>query len=884
MTVERETREDVIARLAAAVPTGKKDLSSQDTAVLLAHTVSLLEAAGATGAAEFGRFRAMKDRSLLVDPQALHRAHHGATVLVTGGTGCIGSSLLTELSRLAPGRLVSISRGVTEPWTVVDGVDYLHADIRDTARLAEVFDLVKPDIVYHLAAQHDPGLAEIEVARTLSTNVTGTANVIAACLPHGAKLVHASTGKALRPFSADIYAASKKLAEWLLTQAMGADQLSAATARFTHVVDNSIIYDRLQSWTDSGSVVRLHSADSSFYLQSAKEAAQLLLCAGLGAVDNELRIAAIRDLGWPISLIDLAVGWLDESGVTIPLYVCGFEAGYDKSAYPGLYDPKASGDRSPLFNAFEAPHATISDYSADVDVCAIDAQKDPATLALIQQLGRLAADDADPAVLRAHVEECGWAVLASSVGSLATTSLTRHLDMVQRIPHRSFDRADREVVNIVFWEALRRTQVQGAPRPLAPGDQGRAASVSDRGGAPHSATGHSTTGHSTTGHSAPGHSAPGHSATGHGGPGPSGPGSTGPGHDGPHHSGPSHGLPQQSGPSQAAQIGTGPGHSGSGHSGSGHSGSGHSLSAHGSVGHSTTGHAVTAPGGTRGRPAAVASSAERSNGAPHGSGGAPTATLAADAAESALASGTLQESLLQTVDLTVVIPTYNERENIPVLVQRLSAACRDLPVEILFVDDSVDDTPDMIRASAAAAGMPIRLLHRTGVERTGGLSGAVAAGAAQAMGRYILVMDGDLQHPPELVPVLREVISEPGVQLAVATRYTGNGRAPGLDGAWRHWVSNWSTTAARSLFPRRVGNKCSDPMTGFFCLDTTAVDFANLRPQGFKILLEILVRHDLTVREVPFVFEERNAGTSKASLKQGVIFLRQLIQLRTNRP
>lgn len=860
MTVERETREDVIARLAAAVPTGKKDLSSHDTAVLLGHTVSLLEAAGATGAAEFGRFRAMKDRSLLVDPQALHRAHQGATVLVTGGTGCIGSSLLAELSRLAPGRLVSISRGVTEPWTFVDGVDYLHADIRDTARLSEVFDLVKPDIVYHLAAQHDPGLAEIEVARTLSTNVTGTANVIAACLPHGAKLVHASTGKALRPFSADIYAASKKLAEWLLTQAMGADQLSAATARFTHVVDNSIIYDRLQSWTNSGSVVRLHSADSSFYLQSAKEAAQLLLCAGLGAVDNELRIAAIRDLGWPISLIDLAVGWLDESGVTIPLYVCGFEAGYDKSAYPGLYDPKASGDRSPLFNAFEAPHATISDYSADVDVCAIDAQKDPATLALIQRLGRLAADDADAAVLRAHVEECGWAVLASSVGSLATTSLTRHLDMVQRIPHRSFDRADREVVNIVFWEALRRTQVQGAPRTLAPGDQGRPTAMSDRGGAPLSA---------------PGHSAPGHGTPAHGGPGPSTPGSAGPGHGGPHHASPSHGLPLQSGPSQATPVGTGSGHSSSGHSISGHSDS---------IGSSTTGHGTTGPGGTRGRPAAVTGSTERSNGATRLSGGAPTATLAADAAESAQASGTLQESLLQTVDLTVVIPTYNERENIPVLVQRLSAACRDLPVEILFVDDSVDGTPDMIRSAAAAAGMPIRLLHRTGAERTGGLSGAVAAGAARAMGRYILVMDGDLQHPPELVPVLREVISEPGVQLAVATRYTGNGRAPGLDGAWRHWVSNWSTTAARSLFPRRVGNKCSDPMTGFFCLDTTAVDFANLRPQGFKILLEILVRHDLTVREVPFVFEERNAGTSKASLKQGVIFLRQLIQLRTNRP
>ena len=822
MTVEKESREDVIARLAAAVGPGKKDLSSQDTEVLLDHTVSLLTVAGPAGAAEFGRFMDMKNRSLLVDQQALHRAHHDATVVVTGGTGCIGSTLLGELIRLAPARLISISRGVTQPWVLVDGVEYLHVDIRDAEQLAEVFDLVKPDIVYHLAAQHDPGLAEIEVARTLSTNVTGTANVIAACLPHGTRLVHASTGKALRPFSADIYAASKKLAEWLLTQAVGTDKLSAAAARFTHVVDNSIIYERLQSWTNTGAVVRLHSADSSFYLQSAKEAAQLLLCAGLGAVDTELRVAAIRDLGWPISLIDLAIGWLDESGITIPLYVCGFEAGYDKSAYPGLYDPKASGDRSPLFNAFEAPHATISDYSADVDVCAIDAQKDPATLALIQRLGRLAAEGTDASVLRAQVEECGWAVLASSVGSLATSSLTRHLDMVQRIPHRSFDRSDREVVNVVFWEALRRTQVQGAPPRALPKEATRgAAAGSGHTGTPRSngdATAHLPVGHGLPGHSDPPHGMPGHTTPGH--------------------TGPTHGLPSQSGP--------------------------------GHVQHPSPALALAGNGGnSNGRAPRLSAGVFH----PQGNGGVATLPATAPVRTEPL-----------TVDVTVVIPTFNERENVPALVRRLSAACRELPVEILFVDDSLDDTPDVIREAAETAQMPIRLLHRTGAERVGGLSGAVAAGAAQAKGRYVLVMDGDLQHPPELVPVLREIVSEPGVQLAVATRYTGNGRAPGLDGAWRHWVSNWSTTAARSLFPRRVGKKCSDPMTGFFCLDTTAIDFANLRPQGFKILLEILVRHDLTVREVPFVFEERNAGTSKASLKQGVIFLRQLAQLRANRP
>lgn len=233
-------------------------------------------------------------------------------------------------------------------------------------------------------------------------------------------------------------------------------------------------------------------------------------------------------------------------------------------------------------------------------------------------------------------------------------------------------------------------------------------------------------------------------------------------------------------------------------------------------------------------------------------------------------------------DTTIVVPTYNEGGNVAVLVRRLAAALeRPEHSEVLFVDDSTDDTPQRIEALCRDAAMPVRLLHRPAGERVGGLAGAVAAGVAASDADYVVVMDGDLQHPPELVPELRRAAG--GVDLAVASRYVGGGDAGGLAGTWRRSVSGLSTLLARSCFPRRVGKVCTDPMTGFFCFRRDAVDLDRLRPRGFKILLEVLARHDLRVVELPFAFGDRHDGESKASWQNGVHFLYQMASLRMGR-
>jgi hypothetical protein len=104
-------------------------------------------------------------------------------------------------------------------------------------------------------------------------------------------------------------------------------------------------------------VIRLHSADIGFYGESALESAQLLLAAGLGARPGELRVHAITDLSWPVTLLDVTLGVLARTGSATPIYVSGYDRGYEPIPFPGLYDPLTAGEVSPLLSAFEAATA-----------------------------------------------------------------------------------------------------------------------------------------------------------------------------------------------------------------------------------------------------------------------------------------------------------------------------------------------------------------------------------------------------------------------------------------------------------------------------------------------------------------------------------------------
>jgi len=227
--------------------------------------------------------------------------------------------------------------------------------------------------------------------------------------------------------------------------------------------------------------------------------------------------------------------------------------------------------------------------------------------------------------------------------------------------------------------------------------------------------------------------------------------------------------------------------------------------------------------------------------------------------------------------VTVIVPTFNERDNVAELVARTAVALAGWDAEILFVDDSTDDTAAEIARVAADAPIPVRVIHRA--ENTGGLGGAVVVGLESAASDVCIVMDGDLQHPPELLPALLARHAAGDADVVAASRYIGGGDTSGLGTAVRFGVSRTATWLTRAMFPIRLA-RSTDPMTGFFLVDRRRLDLAALQPRGFKILLEILARNDLRIAEVPMEFAERRHGTSKASLRQGATFIAHLARLR----
>jgi dolichol-phosphate mannosyltransferase len=228
-------------------------------------------------------------------------------------------------------------------------------------------------------------------------------------------------------------------------------------------------------------------------------------------------------------------------------------------------------------------------------------------------------------------------------------------------------------------------------------------------------------------------------------------------------------------------------------------------------------------------------------------------------------------------ELSVVIPTRNEEGNVENLLQSLDQAFAGIEFETIFADDSTDSTADIVETASKAYRFDVRVLRRA--ERTGGLGGAVVDGIRSARAEYVVVMDADLQHPPTLAPVLYQRLRSGDADVVIASRYAVGGHAGGLAGKFRHLASRSATLLVRAVFPRRL-RACTDPMTGFFCVRVSALDLGLLQPQGFKILLEMMVRSSLRVAEVPMAMGSRAHGRSKADLREAVRFVRQLFILR----
>jgi dolichol-phosphate mannosyltransferase len=217
-------------------------------------------------------------------------------------------------------------------------------------------------------------------------------------------------------------------------------------------------------------------------------------------------------------------------------------------------------------------------------------------------------------------------------------------------------------------------------------------------------------------------------------------------------------------------------------------------------------------------------------------------------------------------ELSIVVPTYNERANVRPLVEAVAAALGATRWELIFVDD---DSPDGTYDEAvvlAREGAPVRCIRRVGRR---GLSSAVVEGVLSASAPVVAVMDGDMQHDETLLPRMLETLRTSGADVVVGSRHVEGG---GL-GEWsavRRRMSELATWCSRVL----IGESVSDPMSGFFMTRREVFDAAiyDLAQQGYKILLDLLTSspHPLKVVELPYVFRERRAGESKV---EGMIIL-----------
>jgi dolichol-phosphate mannosyltransferase len=222
--------------------------------------------------------------------------------------------------------------------------------------------------------------------------------------------------------------------------------------------------------------------------------------------------------------------------------------------------------------------------------------------------------------------------------------------------------------------------------------------------------------------------------------------------------------------------------------------------------------------------------------------------------------------------LSVIIPTYKEKDNIAPLVKRIHQALSGHDYEIVIVDDnSQDGTIEIVKKLTPQ--YPVKLFVRR-EER--GLATAVIHGIKQASGNIIGVMDADLQHPPEVLPRLLEAM-ERGADMVFASRYIEGGGCPNW-GLSRRIVSKVALQMAHIFLPS--SRQVKDPLSGFFMFRREKVDVDKLKPIGYKIALEImLVGSFKNIVEVPFVFEERSAGQSKLRPQQQIDYLKHIFSL-----
>jgi len=355
--------EEIYKKIWALSPQVYKKDSYDELASLTKEMIGLYDLQGRLSEDPFSPTR-LRKLGLAVDQVNL--LLENSTCLVTGGLGCVGSTLVGEILKFDIKRLVILDKKQHDNSLSDPRVVYVECDVRDLNAVRKCFLEFKPDFVFHTAAQRDPGYAESHIFETVSTNVLGTLNVVKACDETGVKqCVFSSTGKASRYFTEEIYAGTKKLCEYILDTYAKRGKCRYGMVRFTHILDNSLMNQQLMNECEKDDFIAVHCPGKFVTAQNVKEAAYLMINALIYSEENQCNFLLVRNLEWPVESLEMALYYIKRSERAIPVIFMGNPVGYTEKFFRGQMDWSNPQELNLLINVYEQRYRR---YNHDSDI------------------------------------------------------------------------------------------------------------------------------------------------------------------------------------------------------------------------------------------------------------------------------------------------------------------------------------------------------------------------------------------------------------------------------------------------------------------------------------------------------------------------------------
>lgn len=303
-------------------------------------------------------FEPAKNRKLSLPFEKINHELKNKICLITGGIGDVGTTLFNDLLKFDPKEIILLDNRITEnseEFILGKKISKVNCDIRDEKKLQEIFKKYQPEIIFHTAAVRDPGYAELHITETVQTNVLGTWNLANACenTPSVQKLIFSSTGKASRYLTEEVYAASKKMCEYILDSFAKKGRVQYGMVRFTHIYCNSLMDKQLNEYARFEDAVKIHSPGKFVTAQNLGEASYLMLNALLYLEPEKSNFLMVRNLEWPVESLEIALFYIKEYKRKIPVIFCGNPKGYKEKFFRGQLDWNQPNELNLLINVYE---------------------------------------------------------------------------------------------------------------------------------------------------------------------------------------------------------------------------------------------------------------------------------------------------------------------------------------------------------------------------------------------------------------------------------------------------------------------------------------------------------------------------------------------------